>query len=243
MSELVLMLEGVAKGYRRGPSRRRVLKDVSLTVQAGEFVGLLGGRGEGKTTLLNIAAGTEEPEAGRVWFDGWDLASCSSDERADLLGDRIVWMSREDTAPFRVLESVALPLALGRAGVQDAEERAMTALERVGAGHCAERQWDELSDWERLLVAFARGYASRPRLMVIDDLLDALGAGGTRQAGELLRSIVRELGCGVLAGASDVRALLAADRVLRFDGEGGLAEPPDQTNLIDLRDARRAAGR
>lgn len=241
MSEPVLKLDRVTKGHRRGRTRLRVFMDVSLTVGEGEFVGLLGGRGEGKTTLLGIAAGIAEPEDGSVWFDGCDLARCSSDERADLLGDRIVWMPREDMAYFRVLESVALPLALGRVAVDGAEQRAMAALERVGVAHCAEREWDQLSDWERLLVAFARGYASRPRLMVIDDLLDALGSGGTRRAGELLRSMVGELGCGVLAGASDIGALLAADRVLRFDGAGGLTKPPDTSNLIDLQRARRAA--
>jgi ABC-type cobalamin/Fe3+-siderophores transport system ATPase subunit len=241
MSEPVLALEGIAQGYRRGRTRLRVLSDVSLTVGEREFVGLLGGRGEGKTTLLKIVVGMREPEEGRVRLDGRDLAECSSDERDDLLGDLIVWMPREDIAHFKVLESVALPLMLGRARVDEAEKRAMVALERVGAKHCADRQWDEISDWERLLVTFARGYASRPRLMVIDDLLDALGAGGTRQAGELLRSLVDELGCGVLAGASDLGALLAADRVLRFDGEGGLTEPPHPSNLVDLR-TRRAGG-
>jgi putative ABC transport system ATP-binding protein len=245
MPEVVLVLEGVVRGYRRGRDRWRVLSGVSLAVVEGEFVGVLGGMGEGKTTLLEVAAGVEVPDAGRVWFGGRDLASCSDDERSELLGDRIVWMPREDMAEFRVLESVALPLAMGGDGMRAAEGRAMRALERVGAEGCADRCWDELSDWERLLVTFARGYASCPRLMVVDDLLDGLGARGTREAGELLLGFARELNCGVLAGAKDLAALLAADRVLRFDGEGGLSSSPESThptNLLDLRGWRRAAG-
>ena len=237
MSEVVLRLEGVAQGFRRGRNRWRVLKGVSLTVAEGEFVGLLGGRGEGKTTLLQIAAGRDKPESGKVWFEGHDLAACSANERAALLGDRIAWMPRTDFGEFDALRYIAIPLATGSVGMRAAEEQAMAALTRVGAGGCADCQWDELSDWDRVLVTLARGYASRPWLMVVDDLLDALGAGGTRQAGELLLSIARELRCGVLAGASDLGALLAADRVLRFDGEGGLsgaAEPGKPTNLRDF---------
>ena len=224
MRKLVLELEGVAQGYRRGKDRWRVLSGVSLTVAEGEFVGLLGGRGEGKTTLLECAVGLEVPEAGTVRFEGRDLGSCSDEERSDLRGDRIVWMPRADFGEFRVLHYVALPLAMGRKGMRAAEDQATEALRRVGVEHCSDRSWEDLSDWDRLLVTFARGYASRPRLMVLDDLLDGLGAGGTREAGELLLGFARELRCGVLAGASDLGALLATHRVLRFDGEGGLQQ-------------------
>ena len=68
---------------------------------------------EGKTTLLEVAAGLAVPEAGEVWFEGRDLAKCSEDDRTELLGDRIAWMPREDFADFGVLEYVALPLRYG----------------------------------------------------------------------------------------------------------------------------------
>jgi ABC-type cobalamin/Fe3+-siderophores transport system ATPase subunit len=226
------------------------LSDVDLTVATGEFVGVLGGRGEGKTTLLEVAAGLRAPEAGSIWFDGRDLTRCSEDERAEPLGDRIAWMPRGDFAEFRVLDYVALPLRMGSGdgGMVGAEERAMAALRRVGAQGCAGRSWEELSDWDRLMVTFARGYATRPRLMVIDDLLDGLGAGGTRQAGELLLAFAEELDCGVLVAASDMTALLAAHRVVYFDGEGGITtitNTPDQpTNVYPFDGAaqRRAVG-
>jgi predicted ABC-type transport system involved in lysophospholipase L1 biosynthesis ATPase subunit len=243
MSEVVLELEGVVRGYRRGGRFLRVLSGVSFSVAAGEFVGVLGERAEGKTTLLEVAAGVEAPESGSVWFEGHDLAAYSDNERIDLLGDRIAWMSREGMVEFRVLEGVAMPLALGRGvGMRAGEDQAMAALKRVGAEDCADRYWKELSDWERLLVTFARGYVSRPRLMVVDDLLDGLGARGTRQAGELLLGFAQELGCGVLAGASDLSALLAAHRILRFDGEGNIttSEPTQPAHPFDFPDAMQA---
>lgn len=237
--EPVLRLEGVVQGFRRGRNRWRVLRGVSLSVGVGEFVGLLGGRGEGKTTLLRIAAGVDVPEEGRVWFEGRDLVTYSCDERDELLGTRIAWMHRGDFGGFDVLSYVALPLADDGGGMRVAQERAMVALDRVGVVDCAACGWGELSDWERLLATFARGYAVGARLLVVDDLLDTLGAGGSRRASELLLSFTRELGCGVMAGASDLGALLAADRVLHFDGEGGLSS--GQAGPVGRRDFPGAA--
>jgi predicted ABC-type transport system involved in lysophospholipase L1 biosynthesis ATPase subunit len=242
MGELVLVLVGVGKGFRRGRRRWQVLVDVSLTVASGEMVGVVGARREGKTTLLEVAAGIELADEGRVWFEGRDLALCSADERDGLLGDRVAWMDRAGADDFEVLDYVGLPLGMGRGrGMRDADDLAMAALERVGAVDCARKRWDELSNWERVLVAFARGFVGRPALMVVDDLLDGLGPRGTREAGELLLSMAGELGCGVLVAASDLEALLVADRVLCFE-HGTLAVMSGQTNddnIIELRDGRR----
>jgi ABC-type Mn2+/Zn2+ transport system ATPase subunit len=93
----------------------------------------------------------------------------------------------------------------------------MAALERVGVQDVARRRWAELSNWERVLVAFARGVASQPRLMIVDDVIDGFGMSKTREAGELLSSLVQELGCGVLMSVSDPEAALVADRVWSFD--------------------------
>lgn len=239
----VLGLVGVGQSFRRGRDRWRVLSGVSLSVGEGEFVGVLGGRGEGKTTLLEVAAGLRAPDVGEVWHGGRDLAKCSDDERAELLGDRIAWMPRGDFGEFKVLQYVALPLAMGRGGMRAAEDRAVEALERVGARGCEDCGWEELSDWDRLLVTLARGYATGPRLMVVDDLLDGLGAGGTREAGELLLSLASELQCGVLVAASDMSALLAAHRVVCLDGEGGItimteSQHGDVLDFPDAADAR-----
>jgi ABC-type branched-subunit amino acid transport system ATPase component len=87
----------------------------------------------------------------------------------------------------------------------------------VGIAHCAKQQWGQLSDWERVLVAFAKGFVRRPSLMVVDDLLDRLGPTGTRQAGELLLELAEECGSAVLAASSEHEALLIANRVLSLD--------------------------
>ncbi len=237
MAELLALREA-CKGYARGEHRSQVLLDVSLELRAGEIAAVVGGRREGKTTLLKVAAGIESLDAGEVWLGDVALTSLSDGERARLLGAQIAWVHREGTGvKFRVLDYVGLPLAIGRgSGQRQGRERAMEALERVGAAGCAGQRWEELSNWERLLVGLARGIASSPKLLVVDDLMDGFGIGRTREAGELLLALVRELGCGVLMSCSDLEAALVASRVwslergrltLLAEQDGELAEVID----------------
>jgi len=218
MGEL-LSLRGVCKGFRRGARRIPVLVDVTLAVRPGEIVAVVGPRHAGKTTLLKVAAGLEKPDAGAVRFGDLDLVGCSDEERSRVLGHEIAWVHCQSTrVKFVVLDDLALPLVMGRGhGRREAEDLAMEALERVGAPECARRRWDELSNWERVLVAFARGFACRPRLMVVDDVIDGFGMTKTRDAGELLLSFAEETGCGVLMSASDVEPVLVADRRWGFE--------------------------
>jgi ABC-type lipoprotein export system ATPase subunit len=241
-------LVDVCKSYRRGARLLRVLVDVSLEVGSGEIVAVVGSRDEGKTTLMQIAAGLQTPDTGEVWLGDVELTRCSNPEREELWGREVAWIHREGTGlGFQMLEYVSLPLVLGRrCGKREAERAAMEALELVGAPDCAGLLWKELSNWERVLVAFARGIAHKPRLLVVDDVIDGFGMSSTRQAGELLLSFVQELGCGVLMSASDREAALVAERVWSFErGRLNLVfgKAGDEAEVIDLHDeARRARG-
>ncbi len=244
MAEL-LSLRGVYLSYRRGRGRLRVLVNASLEVGAGEIVAVVGSRGEGKTTLLEVAAGILPPEAGQVWLGDVELTGLGEEDCAGLLGRDIRWVRRQGTGlAFDILNYVGLPLAVGR-GRHDAEQQALGALERVGAGDCAGRLWVDLSNWERVLVAFARGIVGSPRLLVLDDVMDGLGMGRTEEAGDLLCSLVAELGCGVLMSASDVEATVIADRVLHFE-RGALEVLSDhaayEADVIPLRRPAQADG-
>jgi predicted ABC-type transport system involved in lysophospholipase L1 biosynthesis ATPase subunit len=220
MGEL-LSLGGIHKSYRRGARRLPVLADVSLEIRPKEIVAVVGPRHAGKTTLLKIAAGLEKPDAGTVRLGALDLVGCSDEERSRVLGHEIAWIHCQSTkVKFVVLDDLALPLVMGRGhGRREAEDLAMEALGRVGTPECARRRWDDLSNWERVLVGFARGFACRPRLMVVDDVIDGFGMSKTREAGELLLSFAEETGCGVLMSASDVEPALVADRMWGFERE------------------------
>ncbi|HWX44766.1 MAG TPA: ATP-binding cassette domain-containing protein [Solirubrobacteraceae bacterium] len=246
MGEL-LSLHGVGKSYRRGGRLLRVLVDASLEVGAGEVGAVVGSRDEGKTTLLKIAAGIETPDAGEVRLQERELTRLSDEQRSRLLGDEIAWTHRDGTGvKLKVLDYLALPLVLGRGhGRRQARELARRALERVGAAGSAERRWAELSDWEQVLVGLARGIVCEPRLLVVDSLIDGLGMRRTREANELLLSLVRELGCGVLMSASDLEAVLIADRVWSLErGQLGVLseQAVTEAQIIEFPRPARADG-
>jgi predicted ABC-type transport system involved in lysophospholipase L1 biosynthesis ATPase subunit len=243
----LLALQGVGKSYRRGGRRLRVLADASLEVAPGEVGAVVGSRDEGKTTLLKIAAGIEQPDAGEVWLGDLNLATLVDGESTRLLGSEIAWSNREGPGvKLEVLDHLALPLAMGRGrGRREARSLARTALERVGAAGCAPRRWSELSDWERVLVGFARGIVCRPRLLVLDSVIDGLGMRRTREAGELLLALTAELGCGVLLSCTDLEAALFADRVWSLE-DGRLSvlseQPLVQAEIIDFPKPAQADG-
>lgn len=225
MGDLLALL-GVSKSYMRGDRRLSVLVDVTLRMGAGEIGAVVGSRDQGKTTLLQIAAGLLRPDRGEVWLGDVELTRCSDDERALVLRHEIAWIHREGTGlDLKVLDYVALPLWTGRRwsligfrrGKREAEHQAMVALERVGAEACADLRWDDLSNWERVLVGFARGIARGPRLMLVDDVIDGFGMSKTWEAGELLLSLAKELRCAILMSASDPEAALVAERKWGFE--------------------------
>jgi putative ABC transport system ATP-binding protein len=264
MNEL-LQLHDVSKSYRRGSQDLRVLRGANLQVGAGEVVCVLGSRGQGKTTLLRIAAGMESADAGVVSFNGRKFASLSDRELSHLLGARIAWAGKTGPGiPTRMLDYVAMPLLVSqrdrakrrgwmsrglkrRRSTRGVDARARACLERVGAPGCAEQLWENMSDWERALVEIAQAIAGEPALLLVDDVTDALGIHETEELTALLRALSRELRMGVLLSVSDPQATLLSDRIMTLAG-GRLTAAPQSPlgNVIDFPDltaSRRDAER
>jgi len=213
---------GLSRG--RGGRWLQVLNGVSFDVQLGEVVGIVGARLSGKTTLLRIAAGLAAPEAGSVRLGSLELTDLSERKRAELRGGRLRWVCRAGMAQSLVAAKVVgWPLVQDR-GRRETERRAAQMLERVGAASCAGQRWDDLSPWEQVLVGLARGFVGEPEIIVIDDLLDALGSPRTEEASDLLRSLIEEAGrrCAVLMSASDRDSVVLADRVWSLEQGGKL---------------------
>jgi putative ABC transport system ATP-binding protein len=242
----LLSLREVSKSFVRGHRSLPVLAGVSLEIAAGEIVAVEGPRYSGKTTLLRVAAGMMRPEQGDVWFEGRDLGGLSDGKRERLLGAEIAWTDREAPGTrLKVRDAIALPLMLGR-GQRGARKLAEQALERVGIPGCAGQRWEDLSYCEGVLAGLARGIAGSPRLLVMDDPLDALGSKRRLEVGDLLRSLVGELGCGVLMSVSDLETAMVADRVWSLTG-GALMLMSDQANttgaqIIDFPNTARLGG-
>lgn len=256
----LLSLEGIGKRYRRGEHAHWLLRHVTLQLAAGELVAVVAMRGQGKTTLLRIAAGMLAADEGRVLLAGRDLAGLPDRSHARLLREQIGLAGRLGPGMgMRMLDYVALRLAIGgRNRRREVRSRALQALALVGAQHCAESQWETLSDWERALVEIAQAIAGTPRLLLIDDVIDGFGMRETDELARLVRALAETHEIGVLMAVSDPEAALCSHRVFSL-ADGRLASmspllqiPADATapryeNVIDfprdsepsLRDARR----
>jgi ABC-type lipoprotein export system ATPase subunit len=216
-----LSVEGIWKGYRRGSGWTEVLANVSFRIEPGEIVAITGSKFAGKSTLLKIAAGLERPDKGTVSLGSRQL----TDGRNGLLGHAIRWVDGGGPKlKLDVVKFVGLPLALHGSKRGEAERMAAQALERVGAKSCLGRRWGELSNWQRVLVGLARGFAGSPQVVVIDDLLDVRGSRATEETADLLRSLVEasEPCCGVLMSTSDLESAMFADRVWSITGKRSL---------------------
>jgi len=216
----VLRLEHLGKRY--AADRPAVFAGVDLTLNAGEYLAVMGESGVGKSTLLNLLAGLDRPDSGRVLLDGIDLSSLD-DDAVTLLRRRTVGFVFQafHVLPYLSVEqNVALPLdLLGVAGLERTR-RTAEMLAAVGLAPLAKRLARELSGGEAQRVAIARALVHRPRLVLADEPTGNLDPQSAAQILSLLRDQVKtNAGAGILITHSRTAAE-TADRILVLDAGG-----------------------
>jgi putative ABC transport system ATP-binding protein len=215
----MLQLNSLAKRFGDTP----VFHDVSLALQAGEFVALLGESGVGKSTLLNCIAGLEEADAGQVLIEGQPLATMGDDMRARLRREKLgfVFQAFHVLPHLTVAENVGLPLRLQQ---RLDEARVQAVLDAVGLGALAARLPAQLSGGQLQRVAIARAVVHRPRLILADEPTGNLDPTTAAQVLAVLREQVNEAGAACLLVTHSAAAAAAAQRVLRLTPGGVVSE-------------------
>ncbi len=220
----IIELDDVRLSLGDGPARVDVLKGISLSVSAGEAVGLVGPSGSGMSTLLMVMAGLVRPDSGRVLLDGADLTSLDEDALARVRGRRIgiVFQSFHLVPTMTAVENVALPLEL--AGREGAFARAKAELETVGLGARLHHYPAQLSGGEQQRVAIARALAPDPAIVVADEPTGNLDETTGRGVTDLLFGLKRERGMTLVLVTHDPSLARSCDRTVGLRA-GCIAEP------------------
>ena len=217
-SRAVLQLSAIVKRY--APDRPAVLDGIDFELAQGEYVAIMGESGVGKSTLLNLMAGLDRPDAGRILFEGADLGGLDDDSATLLRRERMgfVFQAFHVLPYMTVADNVGLPLDLAGASPAERASRAETMLDRVGLAGYGQRYPRELSGGETQRVAIARALVHRPRLLLADEPTGNLDPRTASLVLELLRECVHaEAASGVLITHSRAAAD-TADRILLLDG-------------------------
>ena len=218
---MILNLQNIYKDYQQEKLVVPVLKDVSLTVEEGEYVAIMGPSGYGKTTLMNIIGCLDRPTSGTYELAGENVLKLKDRELSDLRLKSIgfVFQSFQLMPRESAVENVALPLSYAGVRKKERRIRATKALERVGLGDRVNFRPTQLSGGQKQRVAIARAMVNHPKILLADEPTGALDSKSGEQIMELFDSLNEE-GVTIVMITHDPRIAAKAKRIVRIiDGE------------------------
>ncbi len=225
----MIELQGVSKTYRRpGGEPVRALQDVSLRIESGEFLAIVGASGSGKSTLMNVLGLLDRPDAGRYLLDGEDVAGLDLDRQARLRNRRIgfVFQAFHLLPRTSALENVELPLLYSeRAEIAGLGRR---ALEQVGLADRVSHRASELSGGQQQRVAIARAVVNEPDLLLADEPTGNLDAGSAAEVMAVFERL-NQAGRTVVVVTHDPAIAAHCRRTVRID-KGRLVLPSGRTS-------------
>ncbi len=221
MSQELIKTSNLSRNYYLGDNVVMALKDVSMTINKGEFLAIMGPSGSGKSTMMNLIGCLDTPTSGQFFFDNFDVANLSTDELAEIRNERIgfVFQSFNLLARTSALENVQLPMMYSGADRIKRKEAAEQVLRQVGLADRMDHQPSQLSGGQQQRVAVARALVNNPSLILADEPTGALDT----KTGIEIMALFQQLnssGITIIIITHEYDVAQFANRILRFkDGE------------------------
>ena len=218
----VIQLDHIHKIYTMGDVEVHALRGISLTINEGEFVAIMGASGSGKSTTMNIIGCLDRPTRGRYVLDGEDVSGLSKDERADIRCQKIGFIFQGFNLLSRTsaLENVELPMLYAGAGSATRHQRAMDALAAVGLAGREQNYSNQLSGGQQQRVAVARALVNNPALILADEPTGNLDSRTSVEVMEIFQKLNRERGITLVLVTHEPDIAEYASRVVVFkDGK------------------------
>jgi putative ABC transport system ATP-binding protein len=222
-----IRFERLTKSYEEGSQKRVVLHDTDASFQQGEFIAILGKSGTGKSTLLNVLAGIDRADSGRIWLDGTELTAMSERDRTLFRRRNIgfIFQFFNLISTLTVIENITLPLELNDTRLGEARKRAEPLLDAVELRDRVDTFPDRLSGGEQQRVAIARALIHDPLLVLADEPTGNLDEATGQQVLALLDRLTRQAGKNLIMVTHSAEAASFADRMFILH-EGHLEEAP-----------------
>lgn len=237
----IIQLKQLSKSYQEGNKRRLVLNELELSVAEGQMYVLLGRSGSGKSTMLNLLSGIDQPDTGQVIIDGTDISKMNEKDRTKYRRDNIgfVFQSFNLISTLTVFENVVLPLSLKGDNPAESKQKAQFFLDQVGLGDRGGSYPDRLSGGEQQRVAIARALAHEPKFILADEPTGNLDYKTGSLVLNMLSDLVRENSRTMIIATHDREMAQIADQVLELR-EGSLHAMNASLNSAKLSEQAQA---
>ncbi len=216
LSEYTVRTIDVTREYRMGDTLVQALKGVTISINRGEYISIMGPSGSGKSTLFNMIGGLDKPSTGKVYIDEVDIAQLDAYELAWMRCRKIgyIFQTFNLIPVMTALENVMLPMVFAGLKTDEAQDKAAEILKRVELGHRLMNKPAEMSGGQQQRVAIARAFANDPTIILADEPTGNLDLQTGKLIIELLRSLNKEKGVTIISATHDHKMLAVSDRIL-----------------------------